>query len=257
MKNSLWIISLAAVMLVAMAAPAPADQLAQTGRQIAGKWQTAVVTVQLIVKTTVTYDGQQAPTEEDKLEANAVIIDASGLAVAPLSEINPEESLGDLLGEDADKYKVSCDITDVKILGENGVEIPAQVVLRDKELDLAFIKATAKPDKPMTAVDLEKGSKPQLLDEILALSRQGLAASRAVAASLDRIETVVEKPRFFSIPDQGLDMGASVFTMDGNFAGLVVMRQLPAAAGSTDWYSNSTQIIIPAADIKEAAKQVP
>jgi hypothetical protein len=37
----------------------------------------------------------------------------------------------------------------------------------------------------------------------------------------------------------------------------VVLRQLPAAAGNTDWYSNSAQIVLPAADIQEAAKQAP
>jgi hypothetical protein len=37
----------------------------------------------------------------------------------------------------------------------------------------------------------------------------------------------------------------------------VVLRQLPAAARNNDWYSNSVQIILPAADIQEAAKQAP
>jgi len=249
------VLCLAAICI--MAIPAGADELAQTGRQVAAKWQDAIVTVQLVVKTTVSYEGEQSPPQEDKIEANGIVIDPSGLVVTPLSEISPDESMTDYLGEEADKYKVSTEITDVKILIGGTQEIPATVVLRDKELDLAFIRPVTKPEKPMTAVDLAKGSKPQLLDQVLALSRQGMVASRALAASFDRIETVVEKPRFFSIPDQGLDMGASVFMLDGSFAGLVVLRQLPSGTGSSDWYSNSAQIILPASDIQEAAKQAP
>jgi hypothetical protein len=254
MRSVLVVLCLAAVCILAM--PAHADELAQTGRQIIAKWQDAVVTVQLVVKTTVTYEGEQSPPQEDRVEANGVVIDPSGLVVTALSEISPDETAADYMGEEADKYKVSTDISDVKIL-VGAQEIPATVVLRDKELDLAFIRPAAKPAKPMTAVDPAKGSKPALLDEILGLSRQGMVASRALAASFDRIETVVEKPRFFSIPDQGLDMGASVFTLDGGFAGLVVLRQLPAAAGNNDWYTNSAQIILPASEIAQAAKQAP
>ncbi len=251
------LVSALAALICASILPASADELAKAGRAVVAKWQDAIVTAQLVIKTTVTYEGEQSPPQEDKVEANALVIDGAGLVVTPLSEISPDESMADFLGEEADKYKISTEITDVKILLGNGQEIPATVVLRDKELDLAFLRATTKPEKPLTAIDLAKGSKPELLDNVLALSRQGTAANRAVAASLDRIETIVEKPRFFSIPDQGLDMGASVFTIDGAFAGLVVMRQLPAAAGSSSWYNNSTQIILPAADIHEVAKQAP
>jgi len=253
--KTLAILCMAAILCI-IAIPASADEIATAGRLVVTKWQDAIVSVQLVAKTTVTYEGEQSPPEENKLEANALVIDPSGLVVAPLSEVSPDESASDF-GEDPTKYSVSTEISDVKILMVSGQEIPAKLVLRDKELDLAFIRPIDKPAKPMTAVDLSKGAKPALLDQVLALSRQGIAANRALAASLDRIETVVEKPRFFSIPDIGLDMGASVFMLDGTFAGLIVMRQLPAAAGSSDWYNNSTQIILPAADILEAAKQAP
>lgn len=258
MKRTVRILAVLCLAAVCLAVtPAGADELAQAGRQIVTKCQDAVVTAQLIVKTSVSYDGQEMPSQEEQVEANALIIDPSGLAVTALSEINPEESLQDFLGEEADKYKVSTDIVSVKLLMGNGQEIPASIVLRDKELDLAFLRPTTKPEKPLTAIDLAKASKPLLLDQVLALSRHGIAANRALAASIDRIETVVEKPRFFCIPDQGLDMGAGVFTLDGGFAGMVVMRQLPATAGTASWYDNSTQVVVHAADIQEAAKQAP
>ncbi len=254
-------VSALAVLCVAVAAlsavPAVADDMAQAGRQIVAKSQDAVVTAQLVVKTNVSYNGEEMPPQEEKVEANAVIIDPNGLAVTALSEISPEETMSDFLGEEAGKYKISTDITDVKLLLGNGQEIAATVVLRDKELDLAFLRPVAKPEKPLASVDLSKPGKPQLLDQVLSLSRQGAVANRAIAASFDRIETIVEKPRLFCIADQGLDMGGSVFTLDGNFAGLVVMRQVPGSMDTASWYDDSAQIILAPADIQEAARQAP
>jgi len=250
------VVLLAAIIAVA-AAPVSADEIAQSGRQIVSKWQDAIVTVQLVVKTTASYEGEQAPPQEDKVEANGLLIDPSGLVVTPLSEISPEESMADYLGGEAEKYQVTTEITEVKIRMGDSKEIPAAVMIRDKELDLAFIRPLAKMATNVLAVDLSKGSKPELLDPVIALSRQGVAVNRAVAASLDRIETIVEKPRFFAVPDQGLDMGSSIFALDGSFIGLTVMRQLSSAAGGSNWYSNSAQIIVTAADLAEAAKQAP
>lgn len=254
--RALAVIFVVAIIAVA-AVPAWADEIAQSGRKIVEKWQDTIVTVQLVVKTTMSYEGEQAPPQEDKVEANGLVIDPSGLVVTPLSEISPEESMADYLGGEADKYQITTEITEVKIRMGDSKEIPAAVMLRDKDLDLAFIRPLDKMVRDMAAVDLSKASKPELLDPVVALSRQGVAVNRAVAASLDRIETIVEKPRFFAVPDQGLDMGSSVFALDGSFIGLTVMRQLPSAAGGSNWYSNSAQIILTAADLSEAAKQAP
>src|SRR2546422_4160959 len=37
---------------------------------------------------------------------------------------------------------------------DDGTEIPAEIVLRDRDLDLAFIRPKTKPANPMPAVDL-------------------------------------------------------------------------------------------------------
>ena len=48
----------------------------------------------------------------------------------------------------------------MKILLDDGTEVPAEIVLRDKDLDLAFIRPKAKPASPMTSVDLTKSGPP-------------------------------------------------------------------------------------------------
>ena len=40
---------------------------------------------------------------------------------------------------------METEVNDIKILLEDGAEVPAEIVLRDKDLDLAFIRPKAKP----------------------------------------------------------------------------------------------------------------
>src|SRR6185369_12543088 len=83
--------------------------------------------------------------------------------------------------------KVEIEVTDVKMILDDGTEAPAEIVLRDRDLDLAFIRPKSKPASPMTAVDLSKTGSAQLLDEIIVLDRLNKAASRAYSAFADRI----------------------------------------------------------------------
>jgi hypothetical protein len=134
--------------------------------------------------------------------------------------------------------------------------------LRDKDLDLAFIRPKTKPASPMTAVDLSKFAPAQLLDEVITLNRLNSAAGRAYAASVERISAVVQKPRTFYIPDSTMTsttLGSPAFALDGKVVGLVVMRAVNSkgGSGSRNYRENMTSIILPAEDILKGAKQAP
>jgi hypothetical protein len=139
------------------------------------------------------------------------------------------------------------------------------VVLRDRDLDLAFIRPKTKLSNPLPAVDLKNSGKAQLLEQVIALNRLGNAAGRAYAASVERISAVVERPRLFYVPETSVtttSLGAPAFTLDGKMLGLFVMRSVKAASpgggmtmlGQRD---NITGIIVPSEDILKASKQVP
>lgn len=235
--------------------PVMGDETAIAGRQIVVKCQKAIVTVQIAAKTTMSADGRSPFTDENKGEFSGVIIDPSGLLVMPLSQTSPEGRYGQMISDSEDSFKVTSEITDMKVLMPDGKKVPYKVVLRDKDLDLAFLRPATKLTEPVAAIDFKDASKPEVLDLIIQLDRLGTLAGRAYAAYTGRIQAVVEKPRTFFVSG-GLAMGSPVFTLDGKIVGLVVVRAMPSA-GRTAGSPSAMPIILPASDILDAAKQAP
>ncbi len=246
---------LLATTLLLLGSPAPrvhADELADKGRAIFAKNQHAVVTVAIVLKVTYASAGQSSAPQESRQEATGTVIDPSGLTVLALSACDP----ADMYQRMDARYKIETEVSDLKIMVSDGTEIPAEIVLRDKDLDLAYIRPKTKPASPMTAVDLTKSATAQVLDEVVALNRLNSAASRAYSASVERISAVVQKPRTFYIPDSTMSattMGSPAFLMNGDVVGLFVMR----AVSSTGGRANLTAIILPADDVLKGAKQAP
>lgn len=246
---------LASLLLVAgLSASSQADELAQQGRSILNRHEHAVVTVEVVLKLSSPSSGRSS---EYKLEITGTVVDPSGLTVVALSACDPTE-LSRRLSRD---YKVESEISDVKILLDDGTELPSEVVLRDRDLDLAFLRPKTKPTRALAAVDLDQTGPAQVLDEVITLNRLNKAASRAYAASVERISAVIRKPRTFYIPDSTMTstaMGSPAFLPDGKLLGIFVMRALTQGGGqSSNYRQNMTSIILPAEDVLKAAKQAP
>src|SRR5436305_1715037 len=123
-----------------------AQDLAVKGREILKKHQTSVVTVQLVVKSKIGFGGAGGDARESKQEVTGTVIDPSGLTVVSLSSTDPTGVMQILMGsfggdgEDSPKVKMESELSDVKLLCQDGAELPAEIVLRDKDLDLAFVR---------------------------------------------------------------------------------------------------------------------
>jgi S1-C subfamily serine protease len=244
---------LAAVLILShLAASARADEFADKGREIFKKYQHAVVTVQVVIKAS----GPGGRSNESKTDLTGTVVDASGLTVLALSACDPAEMYRRL----SEDNKIEVEVSDIKILLDDGTELSSEIVLRDKDLDLAFIRPKSKPASPMIAIDLGKSSPAQVLDPMVTLNRLNKAASRAYSASYERISAVVQKPRTFYIPDGSMSsttLGSPAFLLDGKLLGVFVMRAVSSAGGSGNYRQNLTSIILPAEDILKASKQAP
>ncbi len=254
-------------LLVAPVLSGRADDLANQGREIFKKNQYAVVTVQVVTKTKYSVGGRGGQANESKQDLTGTVVDPSGLTVLALSATDPGGMIQNMMSGMSDedmKFKFETELTDVKILLEDGTELPAEVVLRDEDLDLAFVRPKTKPARAMAAVDLRKSASAQVLDQVITLNRLGKAAGRAYAVSVERINAVVQKPRLFYVPDSTMtatSLGSPAFTLDGNVLGLFVMRSVRASGGGMSLLSfrpeGLTAIVLPAADILKAAQQAP
>lgn len=244
--------------IAAPAVPARADDLAQKGRDIFQQHQQAVVTVQVVLKMSYSGAGRSSETPQ---ELTGTVVDPSGLTVLALSACDPSEMYQRMTAGGSSQYKLETEVTDLRILLADGAELPAEIVLRDKDLDLAFIRPKSKPAAPMASVDLSKSAPAQLLDQVITLNRLNSAAGRAYSASVERISAVLQKPRTFYIPDSTMTattLGSPAFALDGNLVGVMVMRAVTSKGGAARGYrDNMTSIILPAEDILKAAKQAP
>jgi len=244
-----------------------ADELSQKGREIFKNNRHSVVTVQIVVKSKFSMGGMGGQSNESRQDVTGTLIDSSGLTVLSLAATDPAQMMQNVMSsmsDDESKFKLETELSDVKILMEDGTEVPAEVVLRDKDLDLAFVRPKTKLSSSIAPLDLSKSGKVEILDQVIALNRLGNAAGRAYAASVERIAAVVEKPRLFYVPETSMTMtalGAPAFSLDGKLVGFFVMRSLKSRGGGAAMMGmqpeNITGIILPAEAVLKAAKQVP
>ncbi|HIJ65852.1 MAG TPA: hypothetical protein HPP77_07860 [Candidatus Hydrogenedentes bacterium] len=234
---------------VLAAAPSPADEAAEAGRGILAQHKGAVMTVRFVMSIAA-----GGGNYEYSREVNGTVIDPTGLTVVSLSETDPTA-----LNEDQARERgVTVQVTDLRLLLEDGTEVESEVVLRDKDLDLAFVRPSEKYREPMVCVDLTQDAAVGLLDQVIALSRLGKVAGREYAVSIERVESIITKPRVFYVPGKDPTMtalGSPIFTLNGEFAGIVAMRAIKATGG--DMGERSMAVIVTAQDIAESAEQVP
>lgn len=261
-KSGLAIAVLAGLQLSAFAGEKEAK-----ARDILEKNKNAVVTVQLVVKQQIAYGGQSHE-EEMKTEAIGTVISPDGLTVLALSATDPMSVIKNMMGSMASQFEGTSQLADINILMLDDTEIPAKVVLRDKDLDLAFIMPKEKPAEPMVYIDINDSGEPELLDEVLAITRLGKVVQRAHAASFERIEAIVTKPRKFFVPGNdptSTSQGSPAFTLDGKIVGIFVIRSVPSdgsMGGMMGAFGGGAggsvaPILLPASDIAEGASQAP
>lgn len=232
------------------------SSVAESGRKILESNKGAVVTVRLVIKMRFSMPGRGSEDQESRAEVTGTVIDPSGVTVVALSSTDPStmyENMG-FGGDEDGGFKVTSDLTDVKIMLQDNTEIPAQIVLRDKDLDLAFLRPTKAPESPMQAVDLSQSGSPLILDEIVLLNRLGRVASRTYAATLDRIEAIVERPRTLYVPsssENNAEFGSPAFTVDGKVVGIALLRTIKGGDEGFGRDDSMTAIILPAGDVLE------
>jgi len=267
-RNTVWKLHcVLTFLLLAFPFLSVADDLADKGKTIFKQNQHAVVTVEIVLKNKMSMGGRSGEGSESRQDVTGTVIDPGGLTVLSLSATDPGQLIQSMMSGGSDeesKFKMETELSDIKILLDDGSEVPSEVVLRDKDLDLAFIRPKDKVSSPMAALDLTGAGKAEILDQIISLNRLGRAAGRAYSASVERISAIVQRPRLFYVPETSATtttLGSPAFTLDGKVLGIFVMRSLKSRGGGMGMFSvqpeNIAGIILPADAVLKAAKQAP
>jgi hypothetical protein len=248
------------VLLVIMAAgarPAAAQTVDEraTARDVVKKRGDAVIMVLATIKLRINIGGREQSSDQ-ATQANATILDGTGLTVLSLSSLQPDDIMSRTLSQRVGagtKVDVTSEPSDIRMHLADGRELAARLVLRDEDLDLAFIRPTEAPGTPLTFVDAA-GATPAILDPVMLLQRTNEATGWLAAASLGNIQLVIDKPRTYyqvAIPTLGgTGLGSPVFDLAGHFVGVVVLR-------NTGSRGTASPGVLPGADIRDIAKQAP
>ncbi len=257
--------------LLATAAPlfAASGELKTAAQKLSKDHGEAIVWLTVISKTTMSVDGDApaqlkaalaAQDKESRNEATGTIVDASGLIVTSLPSIDKSAVMdGKTVNTPAGpiKLKASSEIKEVKVIMADGTEIPADLVLKDADLGIGFIKI--RMDSPeakgvtFNAINLADSAPGTLVDDCISLGRLDQNLNREASVSTSEISGITTKPRTFYRLVNSDSTGCPVFLTSGKLLGISVVRQ---PAGALDGGTiNLAPVVLPATDIAKIAEQ--
>ncbi|HLP08518.1 MAG TPA: hypothetical protein VK178_10150 [Opitutaceae bacterium] len=214
---------------------------AEAGRAIVAHHADTVIEVELVVVVRVSVGDKAQPPREIKREINGTVIAPSGLTVVSLGSIDPMGSMRlppNMKVEDPE-YK------EVKLRLSDNTEIPARIVLKDEDLDVAFIAPDpAVPERKFAHADLAAPARAELLGTYFDLSRAQKHLQRTPAIRVVEAIGIVEKPRQLVLLS-AYSPGCPVFDAEGRLLGISVRH---TAEGR-----ETGLILLPTASIAELA----
>lgn len=246
-----WVVALMAPFfcLAGQASAQTPDERA-AAREVIDKHGNAVVFVLGTTKLRVNQGGREVQNQDQRIQALVTVLDTSGLGVMSLTALDPSELMSAQLsrGRGAGAaVTVSAEAADLRYRLPDGKEVPVRVVLRDKDLDLAFLRPLEKLAGPIAAIEIPS-ARPAAVDPVIVLQRLPEIAGWQSTALFYAVQAVVEKPRTFFFLTGGA-VGSAVFDTRGRFIGVILRLKNDADA------ANAPPIVLPANDIREVAKQ--
>lgn len=260
------ILALAATTAFATASTA---ELRETGKKLSDSHKDAVVWLSVLSKTSMGAEGEvpaqikaalAGQDKEEKSEVTGTVIDTSGLIVTALGGLDKSsmvdgQSVNTPMGEI--KLKASSEIKEIKVITADGSEVPADLVMKDEDLGLAFVKVRSDSDEAkgveFTAIDLADSAPGALLDECIALGRLDESLNREPSLLTSEISGMTVRPRMFYRVNTDA-VGCPVFLANGKLLGISVLRQ-PKGGSAGSGQIQITPVILPAADVAKIAAQ--
>jgi S1-C subfamily serine protease len=226
------------------------EQNAAAGRALVKRYADAVIGVELVVTLKLKMGDREAPPQERRIEVNGTVISPTGLTVTSLAVVDPQSTLEAARQQNSRIELVGADFKEVKLRLADGTEIPARFVLKDSDLDLAFMAPdTAANGTPreFTHVKLaEAAEAAELLGGFYYVARAPKVLQRIPLVRLGEIVGIIEKPRkLYLLSDQSI--GTPVFDAQGKVLGISVQNFAGGRAAG--------MVVMPSADIAEMAKQ--
>jgi len=230
--------------------PDPFALRAEKGRAVLAQYGNSVVTIELVATISMTVNERSVPPREQKIEVNATTITPAGLTVTSLASIDPHTAF-EMMRNLPNAQKISLGETEfkeVKIKFADGAEVPAKVILKDADLDLAFVAPDPDRKPPahrFTPLLLSNAADGQILGDFFTLTRANKSLQQVPEITISTVVGIVEKPRKYYIVGNP-SPGCPMVSEDGRLLGVCVEH-----SGNR----NVLPVVLPAADISDLASQ--
>jgi S1-C subfamily serine protease len=241
-------VALTAVSLVLSATRAATEAEAAAGRALVKRYADAIVGVEMVVMLKVK-QGDREGTNERRVDVNGTVISPDGLTVTSLAAVDPQSAFEALRAAGQRVELVGADFKEVKLRLADGTEVPARFVLKDSDLDLAFMAPDTSADatkREFPFVDLNQSTTAEIYGTYYYVARAPKTLQRIPLSRLTTVLGVIEKPRrYYLMTDLGI--GTPIFDAQGKTLGVALQyfaNSRPAAVA-----------VLPAGDIAEMAKQ--
>ena len=194
LKKMLGICACLCLMAGMLQAQTEDRQLIEAARKSLQTYDKAVISVAAVLK--IEMGGSE---QERKTQCVASIIDPCGLAVTSLTNLNPQSLLKLRFGRagGAAMPDFDCQVQEVKYRLTDGTEVPARIVLKDEELDLAFLA----PLKPLDE---------QTQAKIAAIPVSDAAVQVDILDATDHPRPLGRQLQLHADPDLGTGVGGPV-----------------------------------------------
>jgi Trypsin-like peptidase domain len=234
-------------------------QLVDTARKTLKTYEKGIITLAAVIKIEAKGGEIAGSDQEHKTQCVAAFIDPSGLAVTSLTNLAPKIRINRGGGQ---TLELECQVQEVKYRLTDGTEVPARVVLKDEDLDLAFLAPLKPLDKAteakMTVLPLsDSTAQPEVLDSTILIGRTGEDLNYISTLSIGRIVSILSTPRTCYLSNVG-GLGVPVFDHQGKVMG-IICRCVKAEGGEGTSLNRSAtlinQLVLPIADIVKLVPQ--
>jgi len=232
-------------------------------RKLISERSSALVTVKSVLKVKMTGFMSGGGDQESENEVTGVMVGPRGLILCSNTQLlGFSGTLNRMMGG---MGGMSATPTDLKVLvGDDTEGVEAELLARDSELDLAWVRIKDPGDKTFEYIDFSKGAKPEIGQRVVALRRLGKFFARVSVALEDRIGGMTAKPRELYVPT-GSGMGAlgmPVFLPDGQPVGVLVTQTpdeeeveaspMMMLSRMSSFQDSMAGLILPASDVARA-----
>jgi S1-C subfamily serine protease len=201
--------------------------------------------------------------EAEETSCSGVVIDASGLTVVSYSALNPMDKISSafklrLGGEDSEAIKTKTELSRIQMRLPDGTELAARIVLKDKELDLAFVVPDPKEgEKAPTFTPVKLAGEPSVKeqDDVVALLRHGKELGYQPILLVGQVSSLIKKPHTFYDVSVTAQPGSAVFLPDGQLLGVTVVFSGSGGGGLFAAAGGMETLVLPASEIAKSAEQ--